>query len=189
MAQLMLTTACVHLPATRAVEQPQPEVTDLTEFYDIEGDSSAAMRASLNERGPTDAFGRHDALTAWYVTWSYDYQRTDRSCALVNVTTQVKTTYTMPRWENPRAPSALAARWRQYLSALATHERGHTQVAIEAARTIGVALSVLPPEPSCERMESVANGLGEHELDSARQRDVVYDAETKHGETQGATFR
>lgn len=185
----LFAVACAPAPSAvrRVPDGPLPEVTEDTVTYDIEGSTSKELRASLDQKGQLDDTGRHDAYTKWFVRWFYDYDRAEAVCRLTNVRSTVEVKYTLPRW--PGENAEVGPRWQEYLKALMAHERGHTQTAVEAARFIVAGISALPPAADCDAAGAEANALGNHELDLAHQRDRQYDAETKHGETQGATFR
>ena len=161
-------------------------VTEQSKLYDVEGKDAHELRANLDAQGPEDEHGRHDALTKWYVKWHYDYDRGDR-CRLKNIRVTLDIKRTMPRWvaETPE----LVERWHRYLDALKTHEDGHAKNGHDCARAILARLQALAPQADCDRAEELANAQGNAELDTARQRDASYDAETHHGRTQGATFR
>jgi len=168
---------------------PQPEITQDVIHYDIGGEESFELRAQMDALGPQDDDGaRHDAYTKWFVRWFYDYDRSvETQCKLTNVRATVEVKMTMPRWTSESGE--LATRWQQYLAALRTHENGHVQNAVDAARFIIVDLQQQPPSPDCDSAAQLANAKGNEELELARARDREYDAETNHGATQGATFR
>jgi predicted secreted Zn-dependent protease len=186
----LLVSACATTkPAPhREPTGPLPDVHDETVFYDVDGSTSAELRSALDAKGPTDESGRHDALTKWYVNWTFDYLRGDGSCGLTHVKATLKSTFTVPRWSGDIS-SPLGARWQHYLDALWAHERGHAQNGVDAARYIVESISLLPSAADCDAAANAANATGDRELELARERDRAYDAETKHGATQGATFR
>jgi predicted secreted Zn-dependent protease len=151
--------------------------------YDIEGRTGSELRASLNQRGPEDESGRHDAYTKWFVRWFYDYERAERQCSLKNVRATIEVKYTLPRWpdENPE----VGPRWQAYLAALRAHEKGHMQNGIDAARFIVSAIQAMPLLPDCDAAGAAANAKANEELEIAHAVDRAYDAEAK----RGATFR
>ncbi len=169
-------------------DAPLPELTQDVISYDITGATHAELRAQLDALGPEDDSGRHDAYTKWFVRWAYDYDRSvETQCRLTNVRATVEVKMTLPRWANESG--ALAERWQQYLAALRTHENGHVQNAVDAARFIVVDLQALPVSPDCDSAAVAANAKASESIELAHARDKDYDAETKHGATQGATFR
>jgi predicted secreted Zn-dependent protease len=189
---LVGSAACV--PARLAVrtvppDAPLPDVTQDVVTYDVTGTTSSELRAQMDALGPQGEGGaRNDAYTKWFVRWSYDYDRSvEGQCTLANVRASVEVKLTMPRWTNEAG--TLSARWQQYQSALRTHENGHVQNAIDAARLIIADLRQLAPAPDCDTAARLADARATAELERARARDTEYDSSTRHGATQGATFR
>jgi predicted secreted Zn-dependent protease len=71
---------------------------------------------------------------------------------------------------------------------LRAHEGGHVRNAIDAARLIA-DLQQHAPAPDCDTAARLADASATAELERARARDTEYDSSTRHGATQGATFR
>lgn len=185
-------TACVSAPRPRVdVLLPAslwPQDTQV-HWYEVEGDTEAQLRASLDARGPLDPDGeRNDAYTAWHVTWRFPFQQSEAGCTTGPVTSAVRVTMTLPKWRAPADGGPLLTRWRHYLEALKVHESGHRETGFQAATDITDALEALPPQPTCEEAEEVANATALSVLERYRQRDKEYDEATRHGETQGARF-
>lgn len=159
-------------------------------WYDVEGDDEAQLRAWLDAHGPEDQHAeRHDAYTAWHVTWRFPFAQSDEGCSTGPVTTNVRVTITLPRWRGYADEShPLVKRWRRYLEALKEHESGHRETGFRAATDITEELPRLPPRPTCEEAEEAANAAARAVLERHRAHDAEYDAETRHGETQGAVF-
>ncbi len=172
------------------MDVPAPPRDVLVTWYDVDADDAAGLRRQMDASGPLDGNGqRHDAYTSWYVTWEYPFSRDDAGCTTGPVTTSVRVTYTLPRWKTREAAEyGLQVRWRGYIEALLTHENGHRSTGLDAAREIEDVLPRLPPAPTCEELEKAANDAGHRILSKHRTEDTDYDAETRHGATQGAVF-
>ena len=190
---LLPTAACVTVPKPRAAVLLPPSVwpsDTMIHWYDVEGDTEAELRAQLDARGPEDTEGqRHDAYTAWHVTWKFPFSQSEEGCSTGPVTTAVHINVTLPRWRGPvdeRDP--LTRRWRRYLDALKEHESGHRETGFRAATDITETLPALPPKPTCEQAEEAANAAAREVLKRYRAGDIAYDSETRHGATQGAVF-
>lgn len=169
----------------------EPKVTETVEHYEVSGASPWEVRKALNELGPIDGTEkkRFDAVTKWFVNWRYRYQKTEQSCAIASATTDVKVTITMPRLKDEgAAPPALREAFDTYTANLMVHEKGHGKIGIDIARRIEDGIAKLPAEPNCDRMGQVANELGRKLIKEANQQDIDYDAQTRHGATQGARF-
>jgi predicted secreted Zn-dependent protease len=168
-----------------------PAVTETITYYDVTGSTPSEVRASLNQRRPTDTTEHRgfDATTHWYVSWRYTYQRRQQSCAIGGVSTTVTVTITMPRLRaDGSSPPALRQAFADYTQKLLVHEKGHARIGIEIAERIERAIRVLHPQPTCERLGQVANDRGHDLIKEANQQDIDYDARTHHGATQGARF-
>lgn len=191
---LLVVTGCKAVPVKRArvpVTLPPTVWARDTQikWYDIQGDTEAELRAEMDAKGPEVDGVRNDAYTRWHVTWRFPYVRSEEGCATGPVTADVRVVVTLPRWLGYQDESdPLMRRWRKYLEALKTHEGGHRDTGFDAASELGVELSALPPQPTCDQAEEVANALAMKILEKYRKADVDYDNETRHGEAQGALF-
>jgi predicted secreted Zn-dependent protease len=191
---LVMVTACRHIAPTRprsAITFPASTWPSDTQvhWYDVEGENETELRASLDTRGPQDTDGvRHDAYTSWQVTWRFPFAQSEEGCSTGPVSTSVRVTITVPRWAGPIDDAPLTGKWRRYLEALETHESGHRETGFRAATDITEELAALPPKPTCEEAELIANAAAATVLERYRGVDTEYDAETRHGVTQGAVF-
>jgi predicted secreted Zn-dependent protease len=157
--------------------------------YTIRGSTEGELRQQMNQLGPVDAYGRHDAYTRWYVRWTHPYDRSASSCSLGDVKVSVQITYTLPDWKPPAdASPAVVARWNRYMSALQKHENGHRDHGVAAGRAVLAALRRVGEHPTCDAAGTAASTEGNRILDEYRKKDRSYDTTTRHGATQGATF-
>jgi predicted secreted Zn-dependent protease len=186
-------SACVTVaPRERAPVVLPPSVwpsDTIIHWYDVEADTATELRETLDAKGPEDAAGqRHDAYTAWYVTWRFPFAQTEEGCSTGPVTTAVRVDVKLPRWRAPVGDGPLISKWKRYLESLREHESGHRETGFNAATEINEVLPQLPPKPTCEEAEAEANVVARQVLERHRQRDAEYDLETQHGATQGAVF-
>ena len=150
-------------------------------YYEITGDSAAALREQINALGPTDVQGQHaDAYTDWYIDWNWPgYGRAD--CDLSQVRVSYALTVTFPSWQpSADATPALIDHWQRYTLRLALHEKGHVDNIVKNERTMQQAIQ----RATCITAEAAA----QQALKRLRDFDINYDRKTKHGATQGATF-
>jgi len=88
---------------------------------------------------------------------------------------------TRPRLaDEATASKGLLERWRRYYRALTEHEAGHANLAYEHRDDVLSAIK----GATCE----TAQAAGQAALDRIRALQRDYDARTRHGATQGATF-
>ena len=163
--------------AVVAVEIPYAKVA----YYDVKGSTETELRDQLNALAPTAPDGtRGDALTLWYVRWTWDGYGTE-DCDLRSASATYDIRVTMPRWAPPsNASPALVEKWNRYILALAGHEKGHVDNVIA---NLPVVINAIR-RATCSTAEARAQEI----LAGMRQNDVNFDASTNHGETQGAKF-
>jgi predicted secreted Zn-dependent protease len=174
--------------AGNAQLQPEPRIDESVTTYEIHGTTARELTQQMVTLGPPAGDGRRFAAnTRWTVRWTYPYARSARGCTTGPVRTHVTVKIVLPHWVPVRPP--LEAEWLRFSRALRSHEDGHRDIGVDAAREIAAALARLEPQSSCDALEKVADSLGERLLQEARNRDKLYDRETNHGQTQGARMR
>ena len=150
-------------------------------YYEITGNSAAALRKQMDSLGPSDAQGHHaDAYTDWYIDWNWPgYGRAD--CDLSQVRVSYALTVTFPSWQPAvDADPELVDHWQRYTQRLALHEKGHVDSVIKGERSMRQAVQ----RATCTTAEAAAQQV----LESLHTFDTHYDQKTDHGATQGATF-
>lgn len=179
------TNNVVPLPGTNTTVMPaialaivEPGIADADiHHYDISGDNLAALRADMNRQQPAPGFDGH---TAWQVNWRWPgYASTE--CDLAAATLDTRITVSLPRWRPPHdADPALILHWNHYIGSLTRHEQGHVQLAREGFAKMQTILH----DSTCTDADARLNTV----LAEMRQADLRYDADTRHGVTQGARF-
>jgi predicted secreted Zn-dependent protease len=148
--------------------------------YTITGETAAQLRADLTRLGPVDHGVHVDAFTQWDITWKWP-TASNGSCTLSGATVNSTITITAPTWTpGPGVDPSLVAEWSRYITALATHEKGHIDYVVASVASILKAVHAA----TC----STANAAGNAIITRIRQHDIAYDAATHHGATQGAVF-
>jgi predicted secreted Zn-dependent protease len=93
----------------------------------------------------------------------------------------------LPRWTPPsNASPELVAQWKQFLAALETHEIGHKDISGRAARDVLIGIRQL--SAVCTSFPVDAKRVTDGIVARQRIEQTKYDADTRHGATQGATF-
>jgi predicted secreted Zn-dependent protease len=166
-----------------------PDVRERVEYYDVAGSSAQEIRHSIDRLRPkADDGERFDAFTRWEVRWDYRYELGESGCAISEFTTSVRIVMTLPRWSPGLAGSELKKHWEKYYRALVDHERGHADIAVQAAEDIQEQASALPPVSTCLALETAVDGRAEEILERHRRKEIAYDARTRHGTARGAVF-
>lgn len=128
--------------------------------------------------------------TKWSLSWRFETTILGGYCGISAVTTIIDVTYTMPRLANSEnIDNQTRVAFDSYYSALLNHEKGHADSAILAAREIEDVLMGLKPERKCSDMHDSANQTANGIIDKYNKRDVEYDLQTNHGETQGVSAK
>ena len=154
------------------------------QYYDVNAGSLVELRRALmTERPRGSGERRWAAVTSWRMVWSYHYVGSI-TCVIENTQVLVQSVITFPRWNPTSSPdSALAEWWFQYRAGLAEHERGHAQLAVQAAGSIVGALNGMSGR-ACGALGQRANTVGGRiniEMEGAQ---AEYDLRTRHGATQ-----
>lgn len=147
------------------------------DYYDVSGNSAMEIRDALKHR---HTHGGFDGYTSWHVSWNWPGLG-QHNCDLDSAELQTSIRVRLPRWHVPRnADPALILKWNSYLGSLAHHEQGHVQLARQGFAKMQQILQ----RSTCDEAHAKLNVV----LDEMRQADLRYDAETRHGHTQGAKF-
>jgi len=132
--------------------------------------------------------GGHTARTDWYLSYTYRTRSASSGCTVESVSTKLDLKVRMPRWTAPSNASAdLVRRWDRYLDALRVHEAGHLQTGRDFESNFRRATSSMSAD--CAALGSAVRPRFDSLLEQARQRDRDYDAQTRHGATQGAYYQ
>jgi len=168
----------------------EPEVQAEYQYYPIRGKGAEELNRIIKGRGlGTDKWEKFSAYARWDVQWYYKYNRGSDHCSIAAVTTKVRIAYYMPKWVNPAgADQNTRLKWEGFAKALATHEEGHGEHGILAAREIEEFILQLPPQKTCGELSLLCDELAKSIIQKYREQDVKYDEETNHGLTQGVVF-
>ena len=132
---------------------------DITlETYEVSGSSLDEVRTEMETGGPHGFW----AWTEWNATWDGDCQ------------TWVEATITLPELAaDAPLTDAQVAEFDRMAEALQEHELGHVQIGLDFAAAVA--------EAGCP-----ADTTSIHDAFAETERD--YDAQTRHGQTQGVTL-
>lgn len=167
-------------------------VRDRTMYYDIGGQTPAAIRAELDSKAP-EALDGFDALTAFVFNWRYSYAKGrdvsgKPNCTISRTRVDIVIETTLPRHRNiAAAPTDVAARWAAYSAALQRHELQHAADFIAIGSNIPDALDGITG-PDCAAAQAKANAEGTRYVDLAQKSADDFDRRTCHGATEGAKF-
>lgn len=187
MYHLIIISIVLCIFSNKALASPKINVT--TEYYSIYGVTANELRNEMNTKSSIKQSGNtYDAYTSWFVNWRFKWNKNNGQCSMTSVKSSVKVNFTLPKWENSNSAAVnLKKRWTNYYNALITHENGHKDFGINAAKEVENRLSVLSAK-NCSSLKSTANSLGKKIIDKYVFLEKKYDENTNHGMTNGAVF-
>ena len=160
--------------------------TDVT-YYDIHGRTAAELVAEMRRAGPKTSEGSFLGETQSPVRWTWQTRSSGESCQLSSIKVVVNSQITLPRWAPPAdTEPGLFAQWNTFLADLATHEIGHKDISARGAKAILGRLHAI--NTSCASLNEEIRRRTDGIMTATRQEQVAYDADTRHGATQGAVF-
>ena len=189
-ASTLLSAACASAPRNPVLDKYPSGVDGRTTvlYYDVHGRTFEEVRADMRRLGPkidgTSFVGETRSPMRWH--W-----RTESigatSCSIREVTVLVNAQITLPRWTPPPATEpGLAAEWTRFIAALETHEAGHKDISAKAGREIIERMRGL--SAPCSQLAMRANDVARAIVERAHAAQQAYDAQTRHGLTQGTAF-
>ncbi|HEY7268257.1 MAG TPA: DUF922 domain-containing protein [Dehalococcoidia bacterium] len=185
--------AGVTLIADRSSQGPRVRLNETVtrSTYSVDGVTVPEIRSHLvNEAAAGGSDGkRYDGLTTWAVHWTFRYDHGGAACSLANATIDVSIDVRLPRLSDAAviAPDILD-RWQAYAAALEAHEMGHVDRESAVIDGLKDAFESAGPASDCSSLGDALNSLGNDYVQQVRIADAAYDAETNHGQTQGAVF-
>jgi Predicted secreted Zn-dependent protease len=187
---LSLLAGCASTPRNPVLDRYPPGVLGRTTvtYYDIQGRTLAELSAEMRRLGPKVDGTSYVGETRSPMRWSWRTESTAGStCTIRNIVVSVNAQILLPRWTPPAGvDSALVTEWRRFIAALETHEAGHKDITARAGSTIEEQLRGL--SGSCTMISARATDIARVIADQEAGEQRRYDAETRHGLTQGTTF-
>jgi len=183
--------ACASTPKSASgIEQYPVGVNGIThiEYYEVVCRTAAELSAEMRLKGPKDAEGRaFSGLTKSPFTWRYTTRAEGPNCSATSVRVTMYTDVFLPRWIPPDdVVPGLIAQWKQSMAALELHEAGHKDISARFAKQIRDKISEL--RTLCSTFALEANRISNAIVGEMRAAQVKYDADTRHGLTQGTGF-
>ena len=157
-------------------------------YYDVQGRTYAELRAGMRRLGPNVNGRSFVGETRSPMSWSWRTESTTGgSCTLRDIRMRVNAQILLPRWTPPTdADSNVVTEWKRFIAALEAHEAGHKDISARAGRDLKDGLRGLTGP--CSQVSMRANDIARRIIDAASQAQKRYDAETRHGLTQGTSF-
>jgi predicted secreted Zn-dependent protease len=132
--------------------------------------------------------GPHLAHANWYLSYQNTVSSTGGACKVNKIATKLDLKVRMPRWNAPAsADPKLVAGWNRYVGALEVHENGHLQHGRDMEANFKRAAMAISAA-NCGDVERQLRQRFDAMIKDASALDVQYDAQTRHGATQGAHY-
>lgn len=176
-------------PLNISVEDPVFSKQSSDIYYDIYGSTLNEIRAQLMSCGPKYEGESFAGMTTHYINWNY-LMRFDASgtCHVENAAVGVNVKIYYPKWDAPEISSQeTRGIWDNMISNLRTHEEGHRQIDYDGGEKLYNTISPVSAS-SCNEVESIVKDKTSSIVDEISQNNQNYDAQTNHGDTQGAHF-
>jgi predicted secreted Zn-dependent protease len=160
-------------------------------MYAVTGTTLAAISQSLNLCAipdPHEPNSRYYADTQWYYAAQWAWKETTRGCEVDHADISIVMTMTLPSLASPSVPREVTDRWSTFMKNTITHESGHVKLAQDGGRKLQSDLGNFPPASDCSAIKLRLKSAYDMDFNAVDQMNVKYDAETKHGATQGAVF-
>lgn len=187
---ILFGAACASTPRNPVLDKYPVGISGRTSviYYDVHGSSYDELRADMRRLGPKVSGTSFVGETRSPMQWSW---RTESiapgSCSIRDVRVSMNAQILLPRWTPPPdADSALVAEWKRFITALEVHEAGHKDISARAGREIIEQLRGM--SGLCSQINSRASEVARAVTERARDQQARYDAETRHGLTQGTSF-
>lgn len=160
------------------------DIPNLTiSYYDIHGSTVRELRAQMNALGPENPndHSRGHGYTRWHVDGHWSTNTIGKKCWVTSVDLKFSAEMILPRVDDLGALSSdTLTKWDTFLHNLIIHERGHAEFPLQHFPDVIAAVKAASCEGADAAFLQAVNALKAH--------DVEYDAETKHGKTQGVIF-
>lgn len=160
------------------------------EYYEVCGCGEEELHCDLKKKCITWTDGRkYDSLTSWDIKWDHKYDQTSKTCAVNSFKPIINITFRYPKWNRTdEAPQTLIEKWDRYLKNLITHEKGHSDLVVDAMRDLSHAVAQLSPAPTCSDLDRNVRALFRLYMAKMNKDQREYDEATDHGTRQGAVF-
>jgi predicted secreted Zn-dependent protease len=158
-------------------------------LYRVYGNTASDIRNQIEHCGPGTGNGSladYTGDTSYNLSWQYSTAVIGSSCRIVNAKVGIHIVTTLPDWQaGSGATAGLGDRWQSFMTALETHEQGHTTLDKLYAANLVTSLNNVEPV-SCDQLGATAKAVIQAGVNSLNQANDQYDQQTSHGYTQGA---
>lgn len=167
-------------------------ITITDEYYTATGNNIREVYDFLINKGPTLETG-HKGVANCQMGYNWVPHVSSNKklglCRMDNVELQGKIICTYPKWDPPAGASTQDInKWNSYIEKTRLHEQGHIDIDKKHLNIFYEQLKQISTMPTCDEIRNEVVRLGHEMVEKSNKEDLDYDAQTQHGETQGAVL-
>ncbi|MDX1491473.1 MAG: DUF922 domain-containing protein [Pseudohongiellaceae bacterium] len=156
-------------------------------FYSISPHHESEIIQELNSKSPIRKEGRvAHGITRVNLQWRPVMLPRSQACELTGIEAQLSLLYTLPQLELSTPNSELKTAFDTSYEVLHTHELGHGELAIQAAKAIESQLVGMTHSEGCAALEQQAIATAKQIYAHYKKMELEYDKLTDHGRQQSA---
>ncbi len=165
---------------------------DAPTYYQVYGNTSAQIRAQLQQCGPkinSSGSTEYAAATNHNLAWQYNtIPSSSGVCATSNVKVGLHINTILPQWQpTSSASSGLASAWQKMISGLVIHENGHVAIIQQYSNQLLRDIQTFTAS-NCGALTATIQPKIDADVASLNRANTTYDSNTNFGATQGAVL-
>ncbi|MBE1298327.1 MAG: DUF922 domain-containing protein [Alteromonadaceae bacterium] len=179
-----------YVSAQNTLQDQQIRVIRSTDHYQVEVRGDELLRTAIKRASPIVKAGKgYFAQTQWTVEPMFALQTYAGLCRVRQLSVKLRLKIMMPQLINSEQLSEQKRkRFDFFYNALSKHERGHAEIAHEAASAVYQAISMIPANLDCKAIHEKVEQKYHSILEDYQRKNSDYDQETDFGRTQGAAI-
>lgn len=149
------------------------------DFYNISGNSTAALDREIKRKGPRLNGGRHAVAVARIkMIPNITYQPSAKGCDISKAKVAVDAKVTLPKWTGRKsANKELGEAWDNIDRYTRLHEAMHVAIAFRFAKQMEKELIALQPAKNCDQMKALSKQLVDDYLKEHDRVQKQFDAD------------
>ena len=149
------------------------------DFYQINGNSTAALDREIKRKGPRISGGRHAVAVARIKMMpTIKYQPSSTGCKISSAKVAVDAKVTLPQWSGRKnATGELGQAWDNIDRYTRLHEAMHVAIAFRYARRIEEELLALKARRTCSEMRNQSKVVVDRFLEEHDAQQKKFDAD------------
>jgi len=179
------------LPSTLDLADTPPGLTtavDTPAYYQVSASTIPGLRQAITQCPVRRATGEFHAVTGYRLSWQYLTTNTETNCRLYDVRVGLHISQLLPQFTPTNSVSStVTSEWNRYAAALTSHENGHVIIDTDYAQRMTTALQNLV-SLDCSALSAQARITIDSYVALLNTANELYDSQTAHGATQGATL-